>query len=241
VTRDHLDAFLDDCPALGIRGLSVTIPHKEAVLKRLGKADGAVKGIGAANTILWEGSDTIGYNTDYRAAMECIDQATGGSEANEQHLKGKTALMLGAGGVSKAVVFGLKRRGADVVIANRHRERAEALAGALDARVVDWDKRHTVEPHIIVNGTPVGMHPNVNESPFNKNYFESDMTVFDTVYNPEQTLLLKEAKAAGCKIVTGTEMFVRQAGLQFKLFTGQEPPLETMREALKRAIGPAKY
>jgi 3-dehydroquinate dehydratase/shikimate dehydrogenase len=173
--------------------------------------------------------------------MECIDQATGGSEGNEQHLKGQTALVLGAGGVSKAVVFGLKRRGASVVIANRHRERAEALAGSLEARVVDWSQRHTVEPHILVNGTPVGMHPNVNESPFNKSYFERDMTVFDTVYNPEQTLLLKEAREAGCKVVSGLEMFVRQAGLQFKLFTGQDPPLEGMREALRRAIGPAKY
>jgi 3-dehydroquinate dehydratase / shikimate dehydrogenase len=93
----------------------------------------------------------------------------------------------------------------------------------------------------LVNCTPIGMHPNVDESPFNKSHLKPNMIVFDTVYNPESTLLLKEARSHGCKIVTGVEMFIRQAELQFFLFTGQEASGARMRETLKRAIGSVKY
>ena len=93
----------------------------------------------------------------------------------------------------------------------------------------------------MVNCTPIGMHPNVDESPFNKSHLKPSMIVFDTVYNPESTLLLKEARAHGCRVVTGVEMFIRQAALQFLLFTGREAPEQLMRETLKRAIGPVKY
>ena len=95
-------------------------------------------------------------------------------------------------------------------------------------------------PQIIINCTPVGMHPNVDESPYDKSRLHSAMIVFDTVYNPENTLLIKDARSAGCTVVTGVEMFVRQASLQFKLFTGHDSPWEVMRDTLKRAIGPAR-
>jgi 3-dehydroquinate dehydratase / shikimate dehydrogenase len=105
---------------------------------------------------------------------------------------------------------------------------------------VEWGARH-VAAEIIVNCTPVGMHPNVDESPFNKSNLKPSMVVFDTVYNPESTLLLKESRSHGCRIVTGVEMFIRQAKLQFALFTGMEASEARMRETLKRAIGPTKY
>ena len=94
---------------------------------------------------------------------------------------------------------------------------------------------------MLVNCTPVGMHPNVDETPFDKHHLRPSMVVFDTVYNPENTLLVKDARSQSCTVVTGVEMFVRQACLQFKLFTGQEAPGDLMRDVLKRAIGPAKY
>jgi 3-dehydroquinate dehydratase/shikimate dehydrogenase len=94
---------------------------------------------------------------------------------------------------------------------------------------------------VVVNCTPIGMHPNVDESPFNKSSLKPSMLIFDTVYNPESTMLLKEARAHGCTVVSGVEMFIRQAALQFHLFTGKEAPEALMRETLKRAIGPAKY
>jgi 3-dehydroquinate dehydratase/shikimate dehydrogenase len=108
-------------------------------------------------------------------------------------------------------------------------------------RCVEWSARHIADTEVLVNCTPVGMHPNVDESPFGKSHLKPGIVVFDTVYNPESTLLLKEARFEGCRVVTGVEMFIRQAALQFLLFTGQEAPDALMRETLKRAIGPVKY
>ena len=93
---------------------------------------------------------------------------------------------------------------------------------------------------MIINATPIGMHPNVDETPFDKHYLQPGMVVFDTVYNPESTLLLKDAFQKNCKVVTGVEMFVRQAAHQFQLFTNQEAPMELMRETLKRTTGAVK-
>lgn len=252
VPAEHLDQFLTDAREWGIHGLSVTIPHKEAVLRRLTKFDPAVKGIGAANTIVFENEDLIGYNTDYRSAIESLERAVrpqsaaggmhaaaGGALASEG-LQGKTTLVLGAGGAARAMAYGLKKAGASVVIAGRTTKRAHALAQGIGCDSIDWNNRHGISPDIIVNCSPVGMHPNVDETPYDKNHLHATMVVFDMVYNPENTLLIKEARSQGCTVVTGVEMFVRQASLQFKLFTGQDAPWELMRDTLKRAIGPAK-
>ena len=242
VPFDTLGQFMDDVTRLGIRGLSVTIPHKEAVAKYLTKVDPAVKGIGAVNTVLFRGEDVLGYNTDYKAAMDCLENALGGAvpPGTPSPLKDKKVLVLGAGGVARAVMYGLQRRGAKTTIASRTRTRAQNLADSFDGKCIEWAARHA-PTDILVNCTPIGMHPNVDESPFNKSHLKSNMVVFDTVYNPETTLLLKDARTHGCKIVTGVEMFIRQAALQFLLFTGQEASEARMRETLRRAIGPNKY
>jgi len=239
VSSDQLPSFLADCAELGVKGLSVTIPHKEEILKHIAQADEATQRIGACNTVVFRSEGATGYNTDYRAAMACIDQAFGGDE-NHPNLGGKTMLVLGAGGVSRALVYGLKRRGADVVITSRTDEKAEQLAAAFQARSVPWDSRHTIRPVLIVNGTPVGMHPVVDEAPLDTRHLLHDMTVFDTVYNPEQTLLIKQARETGCQTITGIDMFVGQAALQFRLFTGQPAPLELMRQVIRRAISAAR-
>lgn len=241
VPFDTLGQFVEDVPRLGIRGLSVTIPHKEAIAKFLTKVDPAVKGIGAVNTVLFKGHEVIGYNTDYKAAMDSLEAALGTVGAIPSPLKDKRALVLGAGGVARAIMYGLERRGAKATIAGRTRTRAQCLADLFHGRAVDWQARHNADVDIIINCTPVGMHPNVDETPFSKSYLKPNMIVFDTVYNPESTLLLKEAKSHGCRVVTGVEMFIRQAGLQFMLFTGREAPYQLMRETLKRAIGPVRF
>ena len=150
-------------------------------------------------------------------------------------------MVLGAGGVARALAFGLVRRGADVVITARTEGRAEQLAGELKCRSVPWDNRHNVKVEVLVNGTPVGMHPNVNETPFDGHYLRPNAVVFDTVYNPEQTLLYKEAQQRRCQVISGVEMFIGQAALQFQHFADAEPPVDVMRESLKRAIGAARY
>jgi 3-dehydroquinate dehydratase/shikimate dehydrogenase len=245
VPREDLARFLDDAPALGIRGLSVTLPHKEEVLKKLQECDASVRDIGAANTLIFDGEKRRGFNTDYHAAMSTLEEVLrqeGLTETRKEYLlRGKTALVLGAGGVGKAIVYGLLRRGAQVVIADGVPKQAATMAKNFNCRSVDWVGRHSVPADILFNCTPVGMHPNVDETPYDKHHMRPSMIVFDVVYNPENTLLIKDAMSRNCTVITGVEMFVRQACLQFKLFTGHDGPADLMREAIRRAIGAAKY
>jgi len=150
-------------------------------------------------------------------------------------------MLLGAGGVARAIAYGLIKEGAKVVICARDYKKSEALATALDCTSIDWVERGNFECHAMVNCTPVGMHPNMNDSPFDAEWFDKKTVVFDTVYNPEQTLFIKQAREAECPTVTGIDMFVSQAAKQFKLFTGTEPDMETIRFEIKRAISAAKY
>jgi 3-dehydroquinate dehydratase/shikimate dehydrogenase len=238
VPREHLEQFMAEADELGIKGLSVTIPHKEAVLPLLTHQDEAVDGIGAANTIVLRDGRRIGYNTDARAAVDSVEHTM--ALPDENALTRKQALILGAGGVARAVAYGLKLRGADVIITGRTPERAEALAYDLKARTISWLTRQNAKPDMIINCTPVGMHPNVDETPYDGVNLRPDCVVFDTVYNPEQTLFIKQARQAGCTAITGVDMFVGQAAVQFKLFTGQDAPLDCMRNAVRKAISAAR-
>ena len=130
--------------------------------------------------------------------------------------------------------------GASLVIASKTSSRAEALAELLGCRQTTWNNRGAEFADILINCTPVGMSPNFDQSPFQQNWFRDEMVVFDTIYNPEQTLLLKEARAHNCRTVSGLEMFIRQAAAQFQRFTGQPAPLETFRETLRQGISPAQ-
>lgn len=244
VPADSLEEFATTAPRLGVKGLSVTIPHKEAIASHLTKIDPAAKGIAAVNTVVYRDGEVIGYNTDCKAALDSLEQGIAGkvSQPGEKSpLDGKRVLLLGAGGVARGILYGLRKRGAKVVIASRTRKRADQLAKEFGAKAIEWKSRHNAPVEVIINGTPIGMHPNVDETPFGKAYLKPSQVVFDTVYNPESTLLVKEAREHGCRVVTGVEMFVRQAALQYLLFTGKEPPAKLMRETLKRAIGPVKF
>jgi 3-dehydroquinate dehydratase / shikimate dehydrogenase len=240
VTREHLARFLNDCEELGIKGLSVTIPHKESVMEHLSSSDDAVQGIHACNTVVFREGQRVGFNTDSRAALESIDLALGNGADEENRLLNQTVLVLGAGGVAKAIVYGLRRQGADVYITNRTPERAQQLAAMFRATALPWNMRHTIQPQLIVNCTSVGMHPQVNDTPLESVNLDSNTVVFDTVYNPEQTLLLKQARETGCRVITGVDMFIGQAALQFKHFTGESAPLEVMKTVLRRAISAVK-
>jgi 3-dehydroquinate dehydratase/shikimate dehydrogenase len=244
VPREDLSRFIDEAPQFGIRGLSVTIPHKEEVIKKLTEVETAVRGIGAANTVVFQDQKRLGYNTDHQAAMNSLEDVLSGDtfqEKGDNSLHGKTALVLGAGGVGKAIVYGLCRRGVQVVVSDGVLRQAATLAKNFNCRCVEWSARHTVSTDLLFNCTPVGMHPNVDETPFDKHHLRPSMIVFDAVYNPENTLLVKEARGRNCTVITGIDMFVRQACLQFKIYTGRDGPAEVMRETIRRAIGAAKY
>ena len=238
VPVEHLDQFIADCPKLDIKGLSVTIPHKETVMKHCTKIDGASRGIGAVNTVIFKGDEVLGYNTDYKAAMACLNKRLGGG--TKTPLDGHSAMVLGAGGAARAIAFGLMRRGADTIIANRTRTRSDTLANELGCRSVPWESRYEQEISVLVNATPVGMHPHVDESPYDAEFLRPNAIVFDTVYNPGQTLLYKQAKEKKCQVISGIEMFVGQAEMQFKLFTGEDPPEDMIESRLRRAIGAAR-
>ena len=240
VSKSDLPNLLDHTTDLGIAGLSVTIPHKEEALTHCTQAESSASGIGAVNTLVFREEETLGYNTDYRAAMDCIDELFSIDKEAGRSMRGMTAMVLGAGGVSRAVAYGLKQRSADVIISSRTLERSQILAAEIGCRAVEWEFRHDHRINLLVNGTPVGMHPDLDESPYNASALNQYLAVFDTVYNPENTLLIKQAKRANCRIITGIDMFVRQAAYQFKLFTGTEAPYNLMRQTIKDATNPVQ-
>ncbi len=255
VPRAELPEYLKALGAIPVRGFSVTIPHKEQAATLARYRDPAVERIQAANTLLRgdDGSLTA-YNTDYQGAIESLrnrltafptpdkPEPTGFvtelPPAPESVLQSKVVLVLGAGGIARAVAHALQKEGVALTICNRTPERATKLASEIGCRFVEWAARHTVLADILVNCTSVGMHPNVDESPVHASILKPGMVVFDTVYNPETTLLIKEARARGCQVVTGVDLFVRQAAGQFRLFTGRPAPLELMRQEVKRALSP---
>lgn len=243
VPSEVLAATLQSFQWLEIQGYSVTLPHKETVVAWAHKQTAAVKEIGAANTLFRsQAGEWWADNTDYNAALESIRLGlkTDDNEAQLGLLSGKRTLVLGAGGVSRAVASGLLRAGSVVAISNRTKSRADDLAKELGCQVIAWENRGTVFADIVVNCTSVGMHPEVDESPFEPNWLREGCLVFDTIYNPEQTLFIKQARERNCATVTGIEMFIRQAGKQFELFSGRPAPIEVMREVLRRAISPVR-
>ncbi|MEQ1825957.1 MAG: shikimate dehydrogenase [Pirellula sp.] len=253
VAPDELQFFVNWCRAEKIGGLSVTIPHKQAILQMLTQAESAAQGIGACNTVVFADEELIGYNTDYRASMDCLTEAMTKINGKPNPFEKQSVLILGSGGVSRAIAYGLAQRGAALTISSRNRENAEQLARHINrtagaqmellasCKTIPWDERHAIEPKVIVNGTPLGMFPEMDESPYPAKAFREGTLVFDTIYNPEQTLFIKGARASNCPVITGLQMFVRQAAYQYRLFTGLEPPVDVMVKTIKKAISPVNY
>jgi 3-dehydroquinate dehydratase/shikimate dehydrogenase len=214
--------------ALELKGCSVTIPHKQAVAALADEADEIVQGVGASNTLTFEGGRVLGANTDLPAAMDAIKDAA--VKKWSHGIYGMRALVLGAGGVSRAIAWGLKREAARVVIANRTFDRGKALAEELGVDFVRWESLMDARAQIIVNGTSVGMTPKTEESPVDAALFKKDMVAMDTVYTPRNTKFLRDARAAGALGIDGVEMFLRQANLQFKLWRGRPIPTEILKE-----------
>jgi 3-dehydroquinate dehydratase/shikimate dehydrogenase len=239
VPRGGLKGFLDKFDQLPIQGYSVTIPHKETALALAQSRDETAAKVGAANTLIRGEKGFTAYNTDYQAARDSLTTHLAAySQEFKADLGNRSVLLLGAGGVARAMAHMLQREGAHVTIANRSSERAQDLAEDVGCQHCSWETRHTVSCNLLINCTPVGMHPNVDESPIHPSFLTPEMTVFDTIYTPETTMLVKDARARGCSTLTGVDMFVRQAELQFRLFTNREPPPGLMRTVVKRALSP---
>jgi len=239
VPRGELLPTIQKFEAVPVKGYSVTIPHKEGAAALAKETDGRVRETGAANTLVKRDGGYHAWNTDYQAALESIQaNLPVNEEGQPRELNLCHALVLGAGGAARAVAHALHRQGAIVQISSRTLERAQVLAKEVSGKAFDWEARNSINCDILVNCTPIGMHPNVDESPIHMGSLKPGMLVFDTVYNPESTLLVKAAKERGCQVVTGVEMFVRQAALQYQFFTGQPAALELMREIMRKALSP---
>jgi 3-dehydroquinate dehydratase/shikimate dehydrogenase len=240
VPRSALQVFLKNFDRLPVKAYSVTIPHKEMACTLANVREAEVIDIQAANTLLRVESGWAAHNTDATAFIQSLEANLPPPEEGMPPwtLQGRSVLILGAGGVGRAVAHAVKPRVAQLTIANRTPEKAHALAAQLNCRTADWEARHSIAADLVINCTSIGMHPNTDESPLHASYFKPGLMVFDTVYTPETTLLVKEARARGCHVLTGVDMFVRQAALQCALFTGREAPLEFIREVIRRALSP---
>ncbi|XP_020400439.1 shikimate dehydrogenase 1 isoform X2 [Zea mays] len=206
---------------------SCTIPHKEAAVRCCDEVDPVARDIGAVNTIVRRpDGKLVGYNTDYVGAISAIEDGIKESEPTDPDkspLAGRLFVVIGAGGAGKALAYGAKEKGARVVIANRTFARAQELANLIGGpalTLADLENYHPEEGMILANTTAIGMHPNVNETPLSKQALRSYAVVFDAVYTPKETRLLREAAECGATVVSGLEMFIRQAMGQFEHFTG---------------------
>jgi len=235
---EAMDA-LTGLPALDFRGGSITIPHKENalrwVLSRGGTVDELSRRIGAVNTLARSADGSwIARNTDCPAAVDAVCAAGGWSRAD---LAGKSVLVLGAGGAARAMVVGFADGGCRVTLCNRTFDKAQSLSRELGCAAVAWEDRGSQVSDILVNTTSVGMTPKVDESPMPAGSLNARTLVFDSVYNPPMTRLLKEAVAAGCRIAEGSQMFVNQAVGQFELWTGVPAPRDVMDAARMKDEG----
>lgn len=225
--------------ALGnFRGASVTIPHKVAAMSFLDDVDATARHIGAINTILSEKGKLTGYNTDATGALRALRE--GGAE-----LKGQRVVLLGSGGAARAIAFALATEGAveglDLLgIDDKERETLAAelrLKTSIAVEDLHLDqaalKKTLTNARVVVHCTPIGMSPRVEDSCIPSSLLHPGLTVMDIVYNPRETRLLKEARAAGCRIIYGLEMFLHQAAAQFELWTNRSAPTDIMRAVLE--------
>ena len=224
------------------RGMSVTIPHKVEIMKYVDEIPDVDRRIGSINTVINKDGRLIGFGTDGPGAYKAIIDA--GVE-----LSGKTALMFGAGGSARAIAFTLANKAglSRLILLNNNKERLNSLATDLKNSTntpIKPEKLSTKsiaarmkEADLIINTTPVGMHPNKDASLIPPDLFRPEQTVFDIVYNPLDTKLLTQAKKRGLKTIRGVEMFINQAVLQFERFTGREAPVDVMRRVVMESLG----
>ena len=222
---------------LHFRGASVTIPHKANLLRFVEEQGGEIEPlaatIGAANTLTKRDDGTLyASNTDYAALLDAVCDAL---SITREELAGKTLGVLGAGGAARAAVAAFTHYGCRVTVYNRTLDKAEALAKQFDAAARPMEQLGDTAYDIVINCTPLGMFPQTDATPLppeKQGILGPGVVVFDTIYNPLETVLLRDAKAAGCLTINGAEMFVRQGAAQFELWTHHTPPLDVFRRVL---------
>jgi len=242
VRKEELGKAVESMRTLNIRGVNVTLPHKVAIIPFLDELDPLARKIGAVNTIVNDDGVLTGYNTDATGFLQALLER--GVEP-----EGKKVVILGAGGAARAISFILAERGANLVILNRLLELdwAEELAQRVskvskkEVKALELNEKNlemVLEgAGILINATSVGMSPDVNKTPVPARLLKPGLIVFDIVYNPIKTRLLKEAEAAGAQTIGGLDMFVWQGAISFEKWTGQKAPLDLMKKEAIKALG----
>ncbi len=223
-----IGAAVSAIKALNIKGVSVTIPHKVAIMAFLDEVDEMAEKIGAVNTVVNRDGVLTGYNSDWLGAVKALSE--------KSDIRGKNIAVIGAGGAARAIGFGIISEGGKVVIVNRSADKGEKLAGDIGAEFLLLSEFKGKQYDILINTTPLGMTPNIGTTPVPKNCLAENTVVMDIVYNPLKTRLLKEAEEAGCTVIDGLSMFVRQGVFQFELWTEKKAPVEVMRGAVLNAL-----
>ncbi|AKB49328.1 Shikimate 5-dehydrogenase I alpha [Methanosarcina barkeri str. Wiesmoor] len=240
VKPEKLEKAILGAEAMGFGGLNLTVPLKETALKLdCIKPDPLAEKIGAVNTIVFgETGEIKGYNTDGLGAKQALQNSA-------VEMEGSKIVVTGAGGAARSIAFQLAADGAEITIVNRTEGRAIELAKDISAASLSGNvtgkglsglKNLLQDANILINTTTLGMHPNVDTAIATAEDLHPDLTVFDIVYNPLETRLLREAKASGAKTVSGVLMLVYQGAEAFKLWTGIEPPVELMKKTVLEAL-----
>jgi len=236
VRQNDLGNVILGVRGLGFRGLNVTMPHKIDVIQYLDKLDDTAKKIGSVNTIVNEEGNLIGYTTDGIGALNAL-------RYKGVDLSGRKIVVLGAGGASRSVSFTLADEAEELVILNRTFQRAKKLVDDISNLLGDSAKiragrlsngtlkKELEDADIVVNATSVGMNPQNTETPVDRGLLHHGIVVFDLVYEPLETRLLREARRMGAETVDGLAMLVHQGAASFEIWTGEKAPIEVMMKA----------
>jgi 3-dehydroquinate dehydratase / shikimate dehydrogenase len=224
----NLRDFLGQIKAIGVAGFSVTIPHKQTILRHLDDCDALAERIGAVNTVVVRGGGKLyGYNTDYVGVLRALESRI--------PLRGSRVLIFGAGGAARAVAVALAQSGAVVCVCARRMAAAKSLARAVGGEAVERERLRREFFDAIINATPVGMHPDVGRAPLRAAELNCRL-VFDLIYRPRSTKLLQLAARRGIETVSGVEMFLAQGSAQWEIWNGERAPEKVMRKAILGAL-----
>jgi shikimate dehydrogenase len=237
IEQGTLKEAIQGVRAMNFRGVNVTIPFKVEVMSYLDEIDEGARVIGAVNTIVNDNGKLIGYNTDGIGYVRSLNEETGIS------LKGKRVLLLGAGGAGRGIAYALAKAGAALVwVSNRTESKADELVSYIslltEAKSIAPEAIAGIidKVDLVVNNTSLGMHPNINEIPLDPSLLHDKLVVSDIIYTPMETLFLKEAKARGAITHGGLGMFIYQGAYAFEYWTGQQAPIQAMREIVLKSL-----
>ncbi len=226
---ENLQKAIDGLRALGVGGFNLTMPFKTEAINYLDEVDETARQIGAVNTVVNSAGKLVGHNTDGIGAIAALRKVT--------QISGKKVLLLGAGGAGRAIAHYLRKENADITISDRSFEKAQALSYSAGTKLIVLEKIDSLDGFdILINASPSGMKPNINEIPLPPSLLKKGLVVFDIVYEPPETGLLREAKKRGCKTINGLEMLLEQGYAAFRLFTGKDAPKKEMKNAVLRGM-----